>query len=100
MPEPEVLTKIIVDVSNEIMAEEKFKRLEQINQGMCAVLARRVADIFPRAVILQGTGHWFLRYSRKFYDAEAPEGVRHFHELPFYRREPGLAKEKPQMRKN
>ena len=70
-----------------------------INCGNCDDFANEVAEQFTEAEAYWGIdiveefpnnlkddadGHCFIEYKGKYYDAEAPEGVNHVTQLPFY----------------
>lgn len=71
-----------------------------INAGDCYEFACAVVQQVPNAKVLWdseldekfkpmylSTGHHaFVKYKDKYYDAECPEGINDFHDLPFYKR--------------
>lgn len=67
----------------------------EINAGMCEDFASDVVGIFPEAKAIWDDelpggpcngGHCVVCYRGEYYDAECPEGVENWNELPIYRR--------------
>jgi len=73
----------------------------QLNSGECHYIAWAINKVFPQfkivdtddyrkelrdAGIKNASDHAFVEYKGKFYDVEAPNGVSHPAELPFYKR--------------
>jgi len=72
-----------------------------INSGNCDSFAQDVCDkvndaemiwsdiharLIPSKIENDVGSHCFIRYHRKYYDAECPQGVNHPLQLPFYNR--------------
>jgi hypothetical protein len=55
---------------------------ERINHGHCQQTALFVKNHIPEAKIVTYPGHTFIEYKGKYYDAERPEGVSNFRDLP------------------
>lgn len=82
----EEITKRILELIRE------FKKTpREINEGLCGEFAARLIQYFEDAVLLwkeraDGAYHTFVKLYDKFYDAEAPFGVKRPGLLPFFRR--------------
>ena len=69
-------------------------RLEEspliINSGRCFQWATIVFDLVEGSKIwghnVDGFGHSFIEHEGRFYDAESPEGVKDWQDLPFFQR--------------
>jgi len=74
-------------------------RLEEspliINSGHCFQWAAIVFDLISGSKIagenVRGRGHTWIEYEGLCYDAESPEGVKDWQDLPFFRRINGRA---------
>lgn len=65
----------------------------EINNGLCRMFARRVSERVSEDVTIEQIGfddrnpaHSWIKYKKRFFDAEVPEGVMSREELPFFRR--------------
>jgi hypothetical protein len=78
------------------------KTAKEINQGDCYYFANRVARSVDNAIALDPSSelelerigqtydptapkHWFVYHNGLIYDAETPDGVQKWQELPFYK---------------
>jgi hypothetical protein len=63
---------------------------EEINKGLCFEWAWVVFDLVEGSKIaghnVNGHGHTFIEYGQWCYDAECPQGVQDWRDLPFFRR--------------
>jgi len=56
-----------------------------INDGRCDEFADRVCELVPDAGVWDlgiEHGHVCIKWNGRYYDAEEPEGVRHWRQLP------------------
>jgi|6_EtaG_2_1085325.scaffolds.fasta_scaffold00288_38 hypothetical protein len=99
------ITKVIKALVAQYTSGVNFPMtVKDINNGMCEYFAQGVADEVEGAKVYWGDelttdfwdiklrfwvenhafGHCFIFFEDKFYDSEAPEGVDHPKQLPFY----------------
>lgn len=62
---------------------------QQINEGNCVSFAWQVTNNIPgsRVIWSEDDDHAYVRYRGRLYDAEAPQGVRRYTQLPAIRRQ-------------
>lgn len=98
----EQVEKVIREQKREFMEKLNTSTPRMINQGSCIDFAEEVRkrtpeDVFPMSIhmMYEGEppkdmriygGHEWIYFFGKHYDAEAPEGVDDFRELPFFKR--------------
>lgn len=72
-----------------------LEEVEDINAGHCGVFGKDLCSILPGATrhwnyeldqCAPGGDHCFVRWQNRWYDAEAPEGVDDWRDLPFFQR--------------
>lgn len=86
------ITSSISEVSNELLEDGAVDSVEEINDGYCLYVAETVAtevegDIDMLEHGTQGEfSHHFVEYDGQYFDAEEPEGVSDWQDLPFFDR--------------
>ncbi len=75
-----------------LTSDIKFRGLSarNINSGQCFEWATIVFDKIAGSKIagqnIRGCGHTWIEYKGRLYDAEVPNGVRNWKDLPFWKR--------------
>jgi hypothetical protein len=63
---------------------------KEINSGLCFEWAKIVFNLVEGSKIaghnINGNGHSYIEYKTVCYDAEAPQGVSYWRDLPFFQR--------------
>lgn len=83
----------ITDVINEMVSAFGFDDPKDINEGWCADFAHKVGEKVPGSSIRcdedfgREYTHTFLKYRGRYYDAEAPLGVKNWKQLPYFKRQ-------------
>jgi hypothetical protein len=80
----------ITDVIKHLLSTGEFNEDPQkINSGECEDFLMAMADMLPGVFEMDHLGHIFARIDNRYYDAEAPEGVDDWRDLPYFQRELG-----------
>lgn len=83
---------MITEIINDLLKSDKWKTLTsaEINNGNCDEFADDVEqkaflnDLDVNIVEDEQHGHFYVKHEGKYYDAETPQGVKKFTDLPFY----------------
>lgn len=83
-----MMSKISKAIEATIVKFDMFPR--DINRGSCFDFATVVFDLVEGSKIAghnrHGCGHTYIEYKGRCYDAEAPQGVKRWQSLPFFKR--------------
>lgn len=88
---PEV-SQNLLEVAEDLVAEGECEDMEGVNDGYCRYVAEEAYERsgLPDDVEILENGnrssHHFIEYDGQYYDAEAPEGVEDWRDLPFFER--------------
>lgn len=78
------------------MARHGYTSASQVNAGDCEGFALELAEVLPGALVVYTEdfidwdspewpgGHAWVSWEGRYYDAECPEGVTDWKELPFF----------------
>ena len=90
------MKRAIKHVTEIIMQYHNRKTTEEINNGVCDKFAKKLVDYTGKGTIMWSHDmpdnkpfdekwlHCFVFYKGKYYDCEAPAGVKDWRELPFF----------------
>lgn len=87
------ISRVIKKLANDYVQYHKFLSPGCINEGHCNIFAGYVKEIFPKVKLvfdgkIDEEPDWFdhccVYYNGKYYDAECPQGVQDWRDLPFY----------------
>jgi uncharacterized iron-regulated membrane protein len=68
---------------------EHYASAQDINEGGCFDWATEVIALVDCKIVARtylGGYHCFIEHRKKFYDAEVPQGIRRWQDLPYFRR--------------
>jgi hypothetical protein len=106
-PTPDDITRILKRTGDEqdlyVKDWDEFTP-ELCNDGFCDIFAEKFREEYPGAELWQtsastsswGFGHTWVKYKDKFYDAETPNGVKDWRDLPYIQRLYQVGKEYPE----
>ena len=92
--QPLPINEAICKLRDAFIREGIASSYEHINDGLCADFAELVCQLVPDAELVWNTDlsddfwrvHCFIEYDGCYYDAECPEGVEDWCDLPFFQR--------------
>lgn len=61
---------------------------EIINEVACDMFAEELAEAWPGAVVRWGSGQAWVEFNGRHYDAETPDGVEDWRDLPHFKEFP------------
>lgn len=105
-PTPDDITRILKRTGDEqdlyVKDWDEFTP-ELCNDGFCDIFAEKFREEYPGAELWQtsastspwGFGHTWVKYKDKFYDAETPNGVKDWRDLPYIQKLYQVGKEYP-----
>jgi hypothetical protein len=106
-PTPDDITRILKRTGDEqdlyVKDWDEFTP-ELCNDGFCDIFAEKFREEYPGAELWQtsastspwGFGHTWVKYKDKFYDAETPNGVKDWRDLPYIQKLYQVSKEYPE----
>jgi len=106
-PTPDDITRILKRTGDEqdlyVKDWNEFTP-ELCNDGFCDIFAEKFREEYPGAELWQtsastspwGFGHSWVKYKNKFYDAETPNGVKDWKDLPYIQRLYQIGKKYPE----
>ena len=106
-PTPDDITRILKRTGDEqdlyVKDWDEFTP-ELCNDGFCDIFAEKFREEYPGAELWQtsastspwGFGHSWVKYKDKFYDAETPNGVKDWKDLPYIQRLYQIGKKYPE----
>jgi hypothetical protein len=106
-PTPDDITRILKRTGDEqdlyVKDWDEFTP-ELCNDGFCDIFAEKFREEYPGAELWQtsastspwGFGHTWVKYKDKFYDAETPNGVKDWRDLPYIQTLYQVSKEYPE----
>jgi hypothetical protein len=106
-PTPDDITRILKRTGDEqdlyVKDWDEFTP-ELCNDGFCDIFAEKFREEYPGAELWQtsvstspwGFGHTWVKYKDKFYDAETPNGVKDWRDLPYIQKLYHVGKEYPE----
>jgi hypothetical protein len=86
------ISNTITGVADDLLEKDSVNSVEEINDGYCLYVAETVANEVEGDVQLMEHGtmgefsHHFVEHDGQYYDAEAPDGVDDWQDLPFFDR--------------
>lgn len=99
----DTLSAVIRELAETYIVEHRLDGISAINNGYCGDFADELCSVFsdievvmcstPTHLMLDGPrigGHFWVRIDSRYYDAEAPDGVIDWRELPFFIRDRAL----------
>lgn len=92
------ISDIVNEVVSDLLEEKGKSHPEQLNNGDCPTVAKRITDRVPEAERVTGMtvfgrdrahypAHTWVEYNGLCYDAECTHGTPNWHDLPIFTRE-------------
>ena len=85
------MNKVTTVIHTLLATKWKGQKPRDINSGLCRFFMMDIlAYVHQAKEVYHGdfsefiAGHYWVKYRGKYYDAECPEGVKDWHDLPIY----------------